>query len=89
LHITPLGYVQKRSKESITYEWVLNDSIQIQNVIVILQTERIPQHRNNSIIYGMVIAIVIIVGVAVVYIKVRKTLKETKTSSSKIFPIFL
>ena len=70
LHITPLGYVQKRSKESITYEWVLNDSIQ--NVIVILQTERIPQHRNNSIIYGMVIAIVVIVSVVVVYIKVRK-----------------
>ena len=79
LHITPLGYVQKRSKESITYEWVFNDSIQ--NVVVILQTERIPQHRNNSVIYGIVITIVVTVSVIIVYI-VRRT------SSSKTHSLF-
>lgn len=70
LHVSPSNYHIKKNKESITYEWILEDSIQ--NVIVDLEANKISAfHQTNPIVYLMITTILTLVIIGVIIIRHR------------------
>ncbi|MDH7478146.1 MAG: hypothetical protein QHH17_07190, partial [Candidatus Bathyarchaeota archaeon] len=77
-NITPRGYTIEKGEELVTYEWRLNGSVQ--NVILHLETEKIPKPQNNWIVYATIISIGVVVGVIIVYVKMKRTSKEMRST---------
>jgi len=84
LSITPNGYIVKKEEESVTYEWRLDDFIQIQNVIIHLETSKISKSQSNSTISAIAIALGVITVVILLLLQKRR-----KCKSSDQFPFFL
>jgi hypothetical protein len=74
LSITPNGYTVEKEEESVTYEWRLDDFTQIQNVVIHLETSKIPKTQSNLITY--LIAIVVGVIITLIVIAVVKMMRK-------------